>query len=610
MSKILENADDQKQVNSVAEPEVKIGKLVRNNSLEELRVFQVEVTTRWSALKKQRDEAESSARRIRVAMIKKRGWTTSHLAAIDARHIALCEYIEWLDSYISGNHINEQRVKLGELLSANAIIEANVLANELARGLLAAEYEVKVQRNAMMNLETVFHITSSPLGLSYEYTDSYGRVNNGKTPKTVEIPLGKMELIVKSPGRGWPDDRRDFYVNHEEETKYCAVFASAAVRITSDPTGLAFEISNRSGFSARGHTPTELSDVPVGLVTLKISNAGWSDFLTQTTIKTGQLNELSATYKLGDLTVISDPSGADVSIDGINLGRTPLTLRGLRPGTKSIVLKIDGYYLYSANKIVEPGSATSMFAKLDKVALPVVGRVYKIPSLALELVPIQSGSFMMGRLPGEGIAAPDERRVPVTLSKNFWLGRTEVTQAQWTAVMGKNPSFVKGDLLPVDYVSYSGAIEFCRLLTSQERQNGRLPEGYFYTLPTEAQWEYACRAGAHDFIGGILPTAVLGEAAWYSENSGKKLKTVGTKQANAWGLYDMLGNVWEWCLDWQGDLLGGNDPEGPSTGDFRVYRGGSCNSNQNSCYPMKRMGHTPEYTGRNLGFRIALIASP
>lgn len=230
---------------------------------------------------------------------------------------------------------------------------------------------------------------------------------------------------------------------------------------------------------------------------------------------------------------------------------------------------------------------------------------HAIANLGIELIWIDPGNFSMGSASG---GDNDERPVTmVTLSRGFWLAQTEVTQAQWQAVMGSNPSNFKGTNLPVEQVNWTEAMEFCRKLTERERAAGRLPAGYAYTLPTEAQWEYACRAGTTGEYAGDLNAM-----AWYKGNSGDQTHPVAQKQPNAWGLYDMHGNVWEWCLDWYGDYPGGSvtDPKGAASGSYRVNRGGSWRFFAAFCRSANRDRAGPGIRWGNLGFRLALSSSP
>lgn len=224
----------------------------------------------------------------------------------------------------------------------------------------------------------------------------------------------------------------------------------------------------------------------------------------------------------------------------------------------------------------------------------------EIADLKLKLIWIEPGTFAMGSASGRD----DERSVTQgTLTRGYWLGQTEVTQAQWSAMMGNNPSNFKGDDRPVEQVSWNDAMEFCRKLTERERAASRLPEGYAYTLPTEAQWEYACRAGTDGDYAGNLDAM-----AWYSANSGSQTHPVGQKQANPWGLRDMHGNVVEWCLDWYGRYPGGSvtDPSGPPSGSHRVYRGGGWGRDAIYCRAAFRGMLAPGVRVNFLGFRLAL----
>lgn len=230
-----------------------------------------------------------------------------------------------------------------------------------------------------------------------------------------------------------------------------------------------------------------------------------------------------------------------------------------------------------------------------------------VPGVRMELVPIAPGRFSRGSPSSEPQRETNERQHGVQLTSAYWLGKHEVTQAQWIALMGHDrPNLAKVNL-PVENVSWSSAMEFCRRLTARERSAGRLVEGYAYTLPTEAQWEYAARAGTTGMHAGDVDAM-----AWTSRNSQRTAHPVGTKRANGWGLHDMHGNVWEWCLDWLGDYPSGTvvDPKGPATGTQRVQRGGSYLATATRARSAVRASGQPEYTPTSAtGFRVALVAT-
>ena len=236
-------------------------------------------------------------------------------------------------------------------------------------------------------------------------------------------------------------------------------------------------------------------------------------------------------------------------------------------------------------------------------------------TVSLDMIWIEPGTFIMGSPTDELGRDSDETQHQVTLTQGYWLGRYEVTQAQYEAVMEKNPSKFKGADLPVEKVSWYNAMDFCAKLTDIERAAGRLPEGYEYTLPTEAQWEYACRAGTTTALNSGMNLSdknkcpEMDEVGWYEYNSDSTTHPVGQKMPNAWGLYDMHGNVFEWCLDWHGSYPSSavTDPKGSSSGSYRVLRGGNWNFNAYSCRSAYRFDSTPSDFNRNYyGFRVAL----
>lgn len=229
-------------------------------------------------------------------------------------------------------------------------------------------------------------------------------------------------------------------------------------------------------------------------------------------------------------------------------------------------------------------------------------RIKLAKGVTLDMVKIEAGSFTMGDVLGNENETPHQ----VTITQDYYLGKTEVTQAQWKAVKGNNPSYYKGDNLPVENVSWNDAMDFCDKLNSM----GKAPEGYKFTLPTEAQWEYAARGGEKSRGFKYSGSNDIGDVAWYEYNSRSKTHEVATKKPNELRLYDMSGNVWELCLDWYGAYSGDAvDPQGASIGSFRVYRGGGWDFSDSFCRSTSRICSLPSIRNTFLGFRLALVPS-
>jgi formylglycine-generating enzyme required for sulfatase activity len=284
-------------------------------------------------------------------------------------------------------------------------------------------------------------------------------------------------------------------------------------------------------------------------------------------------------------------------------------------------------------------------------------------STPIEMVEIPPGEFLMGSPEDEEGRFDNETQHSVKITYAFKMGKTEVTQQQWREVMGTtiaqqrdkahkqwslykslkglgkaikaNPlgafekirhdglwktikavavgqkrrlRYGEGDDYPMYFVNWEEATEFCTQLTVMESAAGRIPAGLEYRLPTEAEWEYACRAGSTTrFANGDTDTD-LDKRGWYGSNSSSITHPVGTKLPNAWGLHDLHGNIWEWCVDWYGEY-GANeamDPFGPATGSNRVYRGGSWNNPSRLCRSASRVWYAPGIRFSALGFRVVL----
>jgi formylglycine-generating enzyme required for sulfatase activity len=228
------------------------------------------------------------------------------------------------------------------------------------------------------------------------------------------------------------------------------------------------------------------------------------------------------------------------------------------------------------------------------------GQAWTDPATGIELRWIPAGSFTMGSPSDEpGRFDNEDPQHAVRISRGFWMGAFEVTQGQYETVMGANPSHSRqaGTRAPVDTASWDDAHAFLYQLNAKG-------ESVVYSLPTEAQWEYACRAGTTSTWYADLNTI-----AWYSFNSNGTTHPVGQKQANAWGLYDMLGNVWEWCQDWYGDYPSGSstDPSGPTSGTSRVLRGGSWLLPAWCSRAACRRGGVPSVRVDHYGFRVVAI---
>jgi formylglycine-generating enzyme required for sulfatase activity len=246
---------------------------------------------------------------------------------------------------------------------------------------------------------------------------------------------------------------------------------------------------------------------------------------------------------------------------------------------------------------------TEMLLEPPPVPTPTPGEkiTLKLPGdVPLTLARCPPGTFQMGSNNGQD----DEKPVhTVKLTNCFSLSVYPITQAQWKAVMGTDPSHFKGADRPVENVSWTDAVAFCEKLTEKLSGHGQV------RLPTEAEWEYACRAGTTtDYYTGNGETA-LKAVGWYSSNSGKETHPVGQLEANTWNLHDMHGNVWEWCKDWYGDYSSSQttDPTGPASGSGRVIRGGCWLNSVGRCRSAYRVGRDPLPRGNDLGFRVAFV---
>ncbi|OQB92798.1 MAG: Serine/threonine-protein kinase PknB [Verrucomicrobia bacterium ADurb.Bin122] len=421
----------------------------------------------------------------------------------------------------------------------------------------------------------------------------------------------------------------------EAEQKILSVNATGGLRIRTTPAGAEVRVE----MMVVGKAPLSVQELKAGPHLVHMRMPGYEDWDGEVVVQKNHVEDLSVDLvrSQGTLELASEPAGLDVEVrcqkpesgeagNDVRIVQTPARVN-LPTGDYAITFRRSGSAdqvrsvtigrkdVVSAKATFDDTTAQIVSAgPVERAQTPVVrpesGHRWVVPEIDLQMVPIASGEFVMGthlfvlkKVAALGLR--DRTQMRVRLTQPYWMGQYEVTQAQWVAIMGYNPSYFKntGQDLPVESVSYREALDFCRKLTARERAAGRLPDGYAYTLPTEAQWEYACRAGQSE-----PPDTRLGTVGWYSKNSDKTTHPVGQKQPNGWGLYDMQGNVWEWCWDWLADFPASSavDPSGPLVGGGRCVRGGSWNRKDDYCTVSFRGKYVPGAQDKAVGFRLVL----
>ena len=336
----------------------------------------------------------------------------------------------------------------------------------------------------------------------------------------------------------------------------------------------------------------------------------------QQTINLSQQQKLDVAFDelvaiQGNLSVNYKPFGADVYIDGNKVGQSPRVFNGIMVGNHKVEIKKDGYGTDSKTVNILEGQTATLAGVLttnttasSTTGSSLSGNTITIPvkdGISIDMVRVEAGTFTMGATPKMKDPYDDEKPThQVTLTNDYYIGKYEVTQALWQAVMDNNPSNFKGDNLPVECVSWDDCQEFISKLNSIT--------GKTFRLPTEAEWEYAARGGKKSRGYQYSGSNNISDVAWYNDNSGSKTHAVGSKQANKLGIYDMTGNVWEWCQDRKGSYSSSSqvNPTGANSGSFRVNRGGSWGYIAGFCRSSYRFGSTPNRRSYDLGLRLVL----
>ena len=355
-----------------------------------------------------------------------------------------------------------------------------------------------------------------------------------------------------------------------------------------------------------GETPLSIENLLIGDYEVVLIKEGCATVTKRVTITENNLSIVEATLPQGrEMTIRSDASGDDVIVDGTKVGVTPLTTN-LAFGNHTIELHRAGKTTKADVNITTSGNEKEIvlsFGLMPRWSVNVTASQKAVLQKLIDsMVKVEGGTFTMGATSEQGSDAESDEKPThnVTLS-DYMIGKTEVTQELWQAVMGSNPSEFRGENLPVECVSWNDCQEFIKKLNSLTGLNFR--------LPTEAEWEYAARGGSKSNGYKYSGSNDIGSVAWYKlTTNDRETKPVATKAPNELGLYDMSGNVWEWCSDWYGDYSSDSqtNPKGPSSGSYRLRRGGSWSFNARSCRVSFRSNSGPSYRYNSLGLRLAL----
>ena len=348
-----------------------------------------------------------------------------------------------------------------------------------------------------------------------------------------------------------------------------------------------------------GSSPDLFRNILVGNHSLVIKKAGCAEYSETITLAEGETKLVSGTLQQGrEITISCATAGAHIFVDGTDMGASPFN-GSLSFGSHKVYATAGGKR--TAERTVDVPNGIGALQPLALAFFDNVNKTFTVKGVKFTMVAVEGGTFTMGATSEQGSdAAGDEKPTHQVTLSSYYIGKTEVTQALWKAVMGKNPSKFKGDNLPVENVSWDDCQEFIKKLNALTGKNFR--------LPTEAEWEYAARGGNKSRSYKYSGSNNIDDVAWYNKNSENRTHPVKTKQSNELGIYDMCGNVWEWCQDRYGDYSSATqtNPKGATTGSNRVNRGGSSGSYGRYCRSSYRSYNTPGYSDKFLGLRLAL----
>ena len=394
--------------------------------------------------------------------------------------------------------------------------------------------------------------------------------NHRTTQKTVEIVAGNNQTIkLDSPEA-----------------------INGSLEISSNPSGADIYVDGKHC----GKTPNYISEILIGKHELELTKQGCASVTKTITIKEGETLSVNEKLQTGkEINISTDQSGDKIYVDGNYLGISPITTN-LSYENHEIKAERNGKTVSKTISVAQNGDDSVKLTFMRDITI-------KVKGVTFTMIAVEGGTFQMGATSEQGGDAYDNEKPVhrVTLS-SYYIGETEVTQKLWQAVMGKNPSKYKGDKRPVEQVSWNDCQEFIKKLNHLTGKNFR--------LPTEAEWEYAARGGDKSKGYKYSGSNTIDNVAWYTSNSGSKTHDVKTKQANELGIYDMSGNVYEWCQEWYDSSYysssPSSNPKGPSSGSSRVLRGGSWGSYARDCRVSNRINSNSGSRRYYYGLRLSL----
>lgn len=435
-------------------------------------------------------------------------------------------------------------------------------------------------------------------------------VNEGKTNKQLFKFPGDYELRLVRDKYDTVEETITVAENGSNTFNYTLQKNTSVLSINTTPSNCDIYINNEklSGNS---------KEVSAGMYRVEVKKDGYYEQSRTVNVEKGKNKTESFTLeqKTGKLQFVVEPMEAQVTLK--QNGSTVQSWNGskyissIAIGNYTISTSLSGYTNQTKQVKINLDETAKVNIKLEK-GNSNLANGQDLRNGSENMIFVQGGTFQMGSNDGDN----DEKPIHSVTVSDFYIGKYEVTQKEWQEVTGNNPSYFKGDNLPVEQVSWYDAVEFCNKKSEKEglqkcySGSGKNIKCDFskngYRLPTEAEWEYAAHGGNKSRNYKYSGSNTIGDVAWYTDNSNSKTHNVGTKQANELGIYDMTGNVWEWCWDWKGSYSSNlqANPKGASSGSVRVDRGGGWDRNARYCRVANRGGSFPDYSDGNMGFRL------